>query len=341
MQSLKSYFFYLFILLPFINFAQEPFDYEKTIDDNQLYKNLNIGFQNDDDEINLEGTLIIPKKEFSQIILIIPGSDRNTRFAHHKLAQKFLEDNIGVFRFDDRGVGMSEGRYNPFDANSLASDIIYAIKKLKLIPDLEEKQIGVLGHSLGAIAAIKATSKTDDINYIIQLSAPVKNPSHAFRYQAVNNLNGQYNYKDKSKNQIEHLIDTLTQIARKNFKNDNYKEVYKEGNKAIKTLNFKTKNVLWTYSYIDLIKDNLDQGYKDLNIPLLYLIGSEDKYVDPNNEIVNISAYENSYITYNKLEGLNHYFLNEKATLENLYEIDENVTDIILEWIKNKDKNSI
>ncbi len=334
----KGYLPILFFLLPFLVNAQKPLDFEKTTPNSDFYEHLDIRLQNVEDDIKLGGTLIAPKESYSQIVLIIPGSDKNTRFAHHKLAQKFLEENIGVFRFDDRGVGMSEGKFNPFDANSLASDIIYAVRKLKSIPDLEEKQIGVLGHSLGAIAAIKATSKTEDINYVIQLSAPVKNPSHAFRYQAVNNLNDQYNYKDKSKNQIEHLFDTLTQIARKNFKNDNYKQVYKKGNKAIKKLNFKTKNVLWTYSYIDLIKDNLDQDYEDLNIPLLYLIGSEDKYIDPHNEIVNISAYENSYITYNKLEGLNHYFLNEKVTLENLYEIDESVTSIISKWIAKKDE---
>ena len=67
---------------------------------------------------------------------------------------------------------------------------------------------------------------------------------------------------------------------------------------------------------------------------ILYLIGSDDKYVNPNVEVQQISAYENSFISYHKLEGLNHYFLDEKPTLENLYEIDTSVTKIISEWMK-------
>ena len=334
MTTHKGYLLILFFLLPFLVTAQKPLDFEKAIINNEIYDYLDIQFQNVEDDVKLEGTLIIPKESYSQIILIVPGSDRNTRFSHHRLAQKLLDDDIAVFRFDDRGIGLSEGKFNPLDANFLASDIVYAIKELSSIPEFENKKIGVLGHSLGAIAAIKATSKTEKIDYLIQLSSPVENPSNAFKYQAMQNLNGQYNYKDKSEREIEHLFDTLTLITQKTFKDNNFKEVYKGGRKAIKKLDFKAKNVLWTYSYIDLIKEDLNQYYEQLNIPLLYLIGSDDKYVNPNVEVQQISAYENSFISYHKLEGLNHYFLDEKPTLENLYEIDTSVTKIISEWMK-------
>jgi esterase/lipase len=167
----------------------------------------------------------------------------------------------------------------------------------------------VYSHSLGAIAAVKATSITNEIDYIIQMSSPVKNPSDAFKYQAVQNLNNQYNFKDKSEKEIQFLFDTLTIVAQRNFRNNNYNEVRNEGVKAIKYLDFKVKNVPWTYSYINLIKDDLDRHYKNLEVPLLYLMGSEDKYVDPISEIELISNYDNSFIAYKTLEGLNHYFL--------------------------------
>ncbi|WP_165499100.1 S9 family peptidase [Gramella sp. KN1008] len=333
MTIYKGYFPILFLLIPFLVSAQKPLDFEKAIINSKLYDYLDIQFQNVEDDLKLEGTLIIPKESYSQIVLIVPGSDRNTRFAHHKLAQEFLNKNIGVFRFDDRGIGESEGKFNPFGANSLALDIKYAIHKLNSLPGFEEKKIGVLGHSLGAIAAVKATSITNDIDYIIQLSAPVKNPSYSFKYQAVQNLNGRYNFKDKSVKEIRHLFDTLTILTQKNFKNDNYKEVRNKGVKVIKNLDFKVGNIPWTYSYIDLIKDDLDQFYKNLEVPLLFLIGSEDKYVDPISETELISGYKNSLITYKTLEGLNHYFLSEKPTLENIYNVDENASNIIFEWL--------
>ncbi len=320
-------------LLPFLVLAQEPLKFEKSVINNDLYDYLDIRFQNIEDDVKLEGTLIIPKESYSQIVLIVAGSDRNTRFAHHKLAQEFLNNKIGVFRFDDRGVGESEGKFNPFGANSLANDIKYAVKKLRLLPNFENKIIGVLGHSLGAIAAVKATSITNEINYVIQLSAPVRNPGEAFKYQAVQNLNNQYNFKNKSEKEIQHLFDTLTIIAQKNFRNDNYKEVRNKGVTAIKDLDFQVKNVPWTYSYINLIKDDLDQHYKNLEVPLLYLIGSEDKYVNPISEIELISRDENSLITYKIINGLNHYFLSEKPTLENLYEVEDDALRIIFEWL--------
>jgi cephalosporin-C deacetylase-like acetyl esterase len=140
----KSYLPILFFLLPLLVSAQKHLDFEKAIINSELYDYLDILFQNVEDDLKLEGTLIIPKENYSQIVLIVPGSDKNTRFAHHILAQEFLKKNIGVFRFDDRGVGESEGKFNPFGANSLAHDIKYAIHKLNSLPGFEEKKIGVL-----------------------------------------------------------------------------------------------------------------------------------------------------------------------------------------------------
>jgi hypothetical protein len=76
MTTHKGYLPILFFLLPFLVMAQKPLDYEKPIINNEIYDYLDIQFQNVEDDVKLEGTLIIPKESYSQIILIVPGSDK-------------------------------------------------------------------------------------------------------------------------------------------------------------------------------------------------------------------------------------------------------------------------
>lgn len=62
------------------------------------------------------------------MVIIVPGAGEDTRDNHFKLAQILLEKGIGVFRYDERGMSLSEGDYYaPKYANNEMTDDLMAI----------------------------------------------------------------------------------------------------------------------------------------------------------------------------------------------------------------------
>jgi len=120
--------------------------YEKTIKLPEKYdfKDLSFTYQN----LILEGTLVSPKMTYDKVIIIAPGSGKDTRNNHYILTEKLLEKGIAVFRYDDRGVGESGGKYKK-NRNINIQDLEAAYNHLKNIKSLSDKRIGILGHSMG------------------------------------------------------------------------------------------------------------------------------------------------------------------------------------------------
>ncbi len=93
-------------------YSRDVFGYEKKITYNEKYNFEEIDFQQTEENIILSGTLISPKIEFDRIVIIIPGSGKDRRSSLVILSEELLKNNIAVFRYDERGVGKSEGKFN-------------------------------------------------------------------------------------------------------------------------------------------------------------------------------------------------------------------------------------
>jgi len=144
-----------------------PFNY--TVEDLKFY--------NSEADITLEGTLTTPKdlKDFP-VVVLISGSglqNRDSELLGHKpflvIADYLTNKGIGVFRYDERGVGASEGA--PHDATSIdfKSDVLAAVTKLD---SLGYKQLGLIGHSEGGLIAPMAAVQNKLIDFIITLAGP-------------------------------------------------------------------------------------------------------------------------------------------------------------------------
>ena len=311
--------------------SQHKFQHEKEINNKEKYLYTNIDFVNNDAYIVLSGTLISPKSAYDKIVVIIPGSGKDTRFAHHKLTEAFLQKNIAVYRFDERGVGRSEGRYTPTISN-LSNDLSYCINNLK--STFKKKQIGVLGHSLGAMAAVIAIDKNEtDIDFLIQLATPVKNFAEASKYQ-IKTL-PLYKVANKSTLKTTQLLDTLIQITQKGKElRQNNQQIRNNGIKAIKKKNFQLKNIkFWSYVHIDLFKQDYETVYKKLQIPTMYVIGSKDKFVNPITETRHLKKYNNPLVTIKVMKNLNHYLTTGTLESTDIYNIDKRATDVIMNWV--------
>jgi pimeloyl-ACP methyl ester carboxylesterase len=163
------------------------FQLQKETENEKVTKNENeeeVVFYNG--EIKLCGTLSIPdKNKKNPAIVLISGSGAQTRdeeifgFPIFKIISDTLTKNgFAVLRFDDRGIGCSEGILANSNYDDLTGDIISAVNLLKGHKEIDVEKIGILGHSEGGIIAPITASKTKDISFIISLAGSGDNGSH-------------------------------------------------------------------------------------------------------------------------------------------------------------------
>jgi pimeloyl-ACP methyl ester carboxylesterase len=110
---------------------------------------------------------------------LITGSgpqDRNEALLGHQpflvLADYLTRRGIAVLRADDRGVGgTSKGGPNDTTEN-FASDALAGVEFLKTRKEINPKQIGLIGHSEGGMAAPMVAAKSDNVAFIVLMAGP-------------------------------------------------------------------------------------------------------------------------------------------------------------------------
>jgi len=317
--------------------GQIIFSHEREIQGKENYNINELDFFNHTDGLRLSGTLISPKNPYNKIIIIVPGSGKDTRYAHHNLASSFLENNIAVYRFDERGVGKSQGHFTSA-IDRLTDDISYAIKHLKSLAVFKDKEVGLLGHSLGGMASVIATNNsfnsTTKVDFLIQIASPVKNFSEASKYQ-IKTL-PRYKIKNKSEKEIVSLFDALLQITKK-YKHQNISDIAlrNKGIEIIKQKGFQLQDIkFWSYTHITLFKQDYETVYKQLQIPTIYLIGTKDQFVNPLSEVDLLKKYNNPFITVKVMDNLNHYLTAGALKPNAIYSIDKKATETIINWVQ-------
>jgi pimeloyl-ACP methyl ester carboxylesterase len=126
------------------------------------------------------GTITIPQGNGSfPAVLLITGSgaqDRDETIFSHKpfavLADALTRDGFIVLRVDDRGIGNSTGNFSASTTADFVNDVNASISYLKSRHEVNNKKIGLLGHSEGAMIAPMVASQRKDINFIVLLAAP-------------------------------------------------------------------------------------------------------------------------------------------------------------------------
>lgn len=126
------------------------------------------------------GTLTIPQGggRFPAIVLISGSGqqDRDETLFNHKpfavLADALTRDGFIVLRVDDRGIGNSSGNFAASTSADFAKDVSTSVGYLKTRREVNDKKIGLLGHSEGGMIAPMVASSRKDINFIVLLAAP-------------------------------------------------------------------------------------------------------------------------------------------------------------------------
>lgn len=135
-------------------------------------------------DLTLVGTLTLPAGEgpFPAIVTIAGSGPQNRDseilgvpgyrpFA--QLAAGLTEQGVAVLRFDERGVGASEGDNQVATSADLAGDVEAAVDFLRARDDVDPVRIGLLGHSEGGMIAAMIAARDPDIGFVIALAPPV------------------------------------------------------------------------------------------------------------------------------------------------------------------------
>lgn len=168
---MKEDIFFILFLISHVLGSPKGEILEKQISAKEGFKSQDIEFINERDHIRLSGSLLLPQTGYSKMAVIVPGAGQSTRNAHYLLALELLKNGIAVFRYDERGVGMSEGEYR-FAENNL--DPYYAVKKLRALSLIPGLKIGVIGHGKGSFSAMSAYENGCNPDFLVLLSVHIE-----------------------------------------------------------------------------------------------------------------------------------------------------------------------
>lgn len=325
----------LFLAVSNLIYSQEKFNNEKEIKNIQNYNIVEIS-KKVNETITVFGTLITPKTNFNKVLIIISGTGKISQKAHNYLTEYLLENNIGVFKFDKRGVGKSTGEYND-QPKIYTSDFIEIYRELEKSKFTKNKKIGFLGHSLGGIVTTLSIEQNIKPDFLIQWSAPIGKPRELLKYQIENGIKN-YDKLIIGKN-TEERINALNYVYEliDNNPNKNAWELWKIGKKESKKINVNKKsfsNYLMPHN-VEFARIDNTKTYQNINFPTLIIIGKEDILVDPKQSKTELNRIKNSNIEFKEIKNLDH-FMTKKGTNQltnEIYDIDSSFKEYLVNWI--------
>ncbi|WP_372775873.1 alpha/beta hydrolase family protein [Mangrovibacterium sp.] len=144
------------------------------------YQTDDLKFVNQSAGISLAGTLSKPSGVGpSPAVVLITGSGPQNRdeevFGHKPffvIADYLTRREFAVLRFDDRGIGQSEGDFANATSYDFATDVQAAVRFLSTHPEIDAERIGLVGHSEGAMVASLVANNNPDIAFMVSLAGP-------------------------------------------------------------------------------------------------------------------------------------------------------------------------
>jgi pimeloyl-ACP methyl ester carboxylesterase len=308
------------------------------------------------------GTLTLPDEDNDYpLVILITGSgaqDRNEEIAGHQpfkvIADHLTKCGYAVFRYDDRGYAKSKGDLGNSTSYDFMTDAAAIVKFFGDYPNINSDNIGIIGHSEGAMIAMMLAAKyPKDIAYIISLAGPAISISKLMLKQTedINRAAGiaeediqwiskmtdkAFDIALKSKNQTE-MRKGIVKLYQEYSEDRSPEQIEEFGlnqagiNRAVMQMSSE-----WMKYFIAF---EPSKYLKKIKCPVLALNGTKDIQV---NYIQNIEGFKSSInhkkcplLEVNVIENLNHLFQHaETGTVQEYYYITETFSPLALEIIE-------
>lgn len=333
------------------------------------YRSEEVSFINPIENNKLTGTLTLPEgKGPFPVAILISGSGQQNRdsevFGHKPfwvIADHLTHRGIAVLRFDDRGMGGSEGDLENATSENFAYDVIGGIDFLLKRKDIHPKKIGLIGHSEGGMIAPIVASKSKEVAWMVLMAGLGTTGEKVLIDQAeliskASGVNDEQLAKslDTNKKLYEIIKNTENIEIRKEQLSLLLKESF-DNNPETATLAESQKNQLinaqlnmlkspWFAFFLDYQPEKYLTGYKK---PVLIINGTLDMQVPYEANTSGIkNALEkggNKNVTVRVFEKMNHLFqycetgnISEYEEIETTFEPE--VLELLSIWIKQQTK---
>jgi pimeloyl-ACP methyl ester carboxylesterase len=326
-------------------------------------------FENKSANINLAGTLSLPKKDgvFPAVILITGSGaqNRDEELLGHKpflvIADYLTKNGIAVLRFDDRGTAMSKGDFTSATTLDFATDVEAGLQFLMSRREIDKKKVGLIGHSEGGMIAPMVASKSKNVSFIVLLAGTgiPGDELLLLQQELIGRVSG-IAEEDLRKTKIantgafeivkqatnsDQMKKELTNYVAKLLRSESKSKI-PEGISESDFIAMQVNQIAnpWMQFFI---KYNPALVLEKVKCPVLALNGEKDLQVAPKE---NLSAINKSLLkggnkkgTIKELPNLNHLFQECKTGSQEEYsEIEQTFSPIalseILSWIQNQTK---
>lgn len=320
------------------------------------YHSESVSFKNAKDNITLSGTLTLPKKDGKfPVAIIISGSgpqNRDGKMFGHKpylvLADELTKNGIGVLRYDERGIGQSQGNFDSAAIDEFSTDVKSAIDYLKSRTDIDASQIGLIGHSIGGIIASKVAAENQGITFIVLMAAPGIDGDKLMLSQkaAIERTMGFNEFQiAQAQGIVKEAYDIirntdLDNLALKDSLNSHY--INKYGALLPENQRNALIDQISNYELNSLVKSTPSEYLEKIECPVLAINGDKDLQVLAAENLQAIkTAIEkngNKNLKTVALKNLNHLFQESETGLMNEYsEIEQTISptalQVITTWI--------
>ncbi|MBI2084780.1 MAG: alpha/beta fold hydrolase [Candidatus Aenigmarchaeota archaeon] len=116
------------------------------------------------------GMLHLPNRKNAPVIIMCHGyfgSKEGAFYIFVDAAREFCRNGYAVFRFDYRGSGDSEGKFENQRIKTMSEDVDSSLKFLKTVKNIDLSKIGIVGHSKGGTIAILSARRYSNIKAVV------------------------------------------------------------------------------------------------------------------------------------------------------------------------------
>ncbi len=328
---------------------------------------VDVSVENKSGSFNLSGTLTQPKGNGPfPLAIMVTGSgpqDRDETIFHHKpfwvIADYLTNNGIAVYRYDERGVGKSSGKFSACTTKDFADDALAVLNHMSAMPQFDKEKIGFIGHSEGGLIASMVAAKSKDVKFAILLAGPAV-PGHQLLKRQIRDISLAEGVKPEQIQKESQIKSDMIRIATSKGSNAEKSAKARKMLKSFYDSNFSAEEKKVKGSFDQYYKMNADPLFNDwmnfflntepkvylekMSCPTLAMIGSKDTQVSADDNISAFRAALHAAPTeeykVKVIEGVNHLFQHSRTGKPSEYGVlgetfAHEVLVLMRDWLKS------
>ena len=307
-----------------------------------------VTFVNEKEGNKLVGTLTIPEGEgpFPAMVLVSGSGqqDRDEELMNHRpfwvIADYCALHGIAVLRYDDRGVGGSEGEVKNATSMDFSYDDEASFDYLRNRKEINASKVGILGHSEGGIINFMVSARRPEVAFLVSLAGPSVNGIEVLKEQQAAILRASGMSEEMvqfSGNANAQMFDIIEASSSREEADSLLRQLVKGWgyNEELTEQTVGQMASPWMYYFL---RYDPTEAIVKTTCPALLLNGSKDLQVIASQNLPGyekiIADYGKTNLTLRELPDLNHLFQHcETGSPNEYFEIEETISPEVLEMI--------